>query len=113
MEDNLIKIYIDEMTDTKGWEILEKWLKEKREGYVIQLVRTSDMNNVRKLQGQINMIESILRKVESWKKNEGSLGMYLTEKEYRKMLKAKVKKLAGKNVKNKKKKQEVEKCMRN
>lgn len=71
MEDNLIKVYIDEMTDTKGWEILEKWLKEKREGYVIQLVRTSDMNNVRKLQGQINMIESILRKVESWKKNEG------------------------------------------
>ena len=59
------------MTDTKGWEILEKWLKEKREGYVIQLVRTSDMNNVRKLQGQVNMIESILRKVESWKKNEG------------------------------------------
>lgn len=59
------------MTDTKGWEILEKWLKEKREGYVIQLVRTSDMDNVRKLQGQVNMIESILRKVESWKKNEG------------------------------------------
>lgn len=59
------------MTDTKGWEILEKWLKAKREGYVIQLVRTSDMDNVRKLQGQVNMIESILRKVESWKKNEG------------------------------------------
>jgi hypothetical protein len=71
LEDNLIKVYIDEMTDTKGWEILEKWLKEKREGYVIQLVRTSDMDNVRKLQGQVNMIESILRKVESWKKNEG------------------------------------------
>lgn len=37
---------------------------------------------------------------------KGSLGMYLTEKEYRKMLKDKVKKLACKNVKSKKKKKE-------
>jgi hypothetical protein len=35
---------------------------------------------------------------------KGSLGMYLTEKEYRKMMKAKAKKLADKNIKNKKKK---------
>lgn len=36
---------------------------------------------------------------------KGSLGMYLTEKEYRKMLKDKVKKLACKNAKSKKKKE--------
>lgn len=34
---------------------------------------------------------------------KGSIGMYLTEKEYRKMMKAKAKKLAAKNTKNKKK----------
>jgi len=36
---------------------------------------------------------------------KGSLGMYLTEKEYRKMMKDKVKKLACKNGKSKKKKE--------
>ena len=69
MDDNLIKVYIEEMTDTKGWEILEKWLHEKREGYITQLIRTSDMDHVKKLQGQVSMIEALLRKVESWKKD--------------------------------------------
>jgi len=71
LDDNLIKVYIEEMTETKGWEILEKWLHEKREGYITQLIRTSDMDHVRKLQGQVSMIESIFCKVESWKKDEG------------------------------------------
>ena len=35
----------------------------------------------------------------------GSVGMYLSDKEYRKMLKDKAKKLAAKNIKSKKKKE--------
>ena len=60
------KRLINEMTKTEGWKLFNAYLQELRETSVGSLIKERDsVENVRRIQGKISVIDLINRKIDS------------------------------------------------
>lgn len=64
MDNRDINQLVSQTVKTKGWHFIRQWLTDKRTAFNVQLIKASDLDTIRRLQGQIHFIDTFLAKVE-------------------------------------------------
>jgi hypothetical protein len=72
--DEIIRIgtAIDNMTQTDGWKYFDKYLADRETQYTNELKKAKSMDEVVKLQGQLELMDRIRGKVKEWIRNKNN-----------------------------------------
>jgi hypothetical protein len=63
---------IENMTQTDGWKHFDKYLVDRETQYTNELKKAKSMDEVIKLQGQLELIDRIRGKIKEWIRNKNN-----------------------------------------
>ncbi|MEN6315965.1 MAG: hypothetical protein ABFD25_17140 [Clostridiaceae bacterium] len=63
---------VDNMTQTDGWKYYEEYLKERETQYTNELKKAKSMDEVTRLQGQLELLDRIRAKIKEWIRNKNN-----------------------------------------
>lgn len=63
---------IDNMTQCDGWKYFEKYLNDRETEYINNLKKATSLDDVLKLQAQLEFIDRIRAKIREWIRNKNN-----------------------------------------